>query len=123
MTSPKLRYACRQCGTWICSACGGKRANTDIHYVKYPCQKCWGLEGTLVPTMHTEKMWAEHNEGPLPTPYPYGAWPLEEDWGPGFGARSVPQPRYRGVPVPVGEVDVQSFMRGVDSVLDGGEGR
>lgn len=114
------RYACRQCGTWTCSACGeGQRTNTDIRYVNYPCSYCRGLVGTLVPTMHTAKMWAKHNDGPLPTAYPYGERPPAEEWGPGFGSRNVPQPCYRGVPLPEdAQLDMESFMRGVDATLE-----
>lgn len=116
------RYACGRCGTWTCSACGGQRANTDVRYVDYPCSRCRGLAGTLVPTMHTAKMWAKHNEGPLPTAYPYGERPSAEEWGPGFGSRDVPQPHYRGVPIPptgpYAPSDVESFKRGVDAALE-----
>lgn len=112
------RYACGRCGTWICSACGGQRANTDIRYVDYPCKRCRGLAGTLVPTMHTAKMWRTHNDGPLPEPYPYGERPPAGQWAPGFGGRTVPQPKYRGMPVPSGPLDVESFRRGVNAALD-----
>jgi hypothetical protein len=72
--------------------------------------------------MHTAKMWAKHNEGPLPTAYPYGERPPAEEWGPGFGSRDVPQPHYRGVPIPLtgpyAPSDVESFKRGVDAALE-----
>lgn len=118
------RYACERCGTWTCSSCGkGRRANTDVRYVDYPCSKCRGLTGTLVPTMHTAKMWATHNDGRLPKAYAYGEHPPAEEWGPGFGSRDVPQPHYRGVPIPTSagpysRLDIESFKRGVDATLD-----
>jgi hypothetical protein len=118
------RYACRRCGTWTCSVplCGGSRTNTDVRYVDYRCDRCWGLEGTLVPTMHTEKMWRTHNDGALPQPYPYGRTPPTSEWAAGFGPRSVTPPRYRGVPLPgpelFGRVDIRSWSLGVDAVLD-----
>lgn len=116
------RYACGRCGTWTCTACGGQRASTDTRYVDYPCPLCRGLTGVLVPTMHTARMWAKHNEGPLPKGFPYGERPPEDEWGPGFGSRDVPQPRYRDVPIPAGgpddRLDMDSFRRGVDAALD-----
>lgn len=118
------RYACGRCGAWTCSApgCGGQRPSTDIRYVDYPCTRCRGLAGTLVPTMHTAKMWAKHNDGPLPKAYPFGERPPAEKWGPGFGSRTVPQPHYRGVPIPAAgpddRLDIESFKRGVDAALE-----
>lgn len=111
------RYACGRCGTWTCSApgCGGQRTNTDVDY---PCGRCRGLTGTIVPTMHTAKMWATHNDGPLPKAYAYGERPPAEEWGPGFGDRDVPQPSYRGVPLPDYPMDTRAFMRGVDAALE-----
>lgn len=120
------RYACTQCGTWTCSTplCGGQRPTTDIRYVIYRCGRCWGLEGVLVPTMHTARMWRQHNDGPLPEPFPYGERPDPEDWDPGFGRRTVPQPLYRGVPLPgpeeFGRVDIRSWSMGVDDALNRG---
>lgn len=116
-----LRYACGRCGTWTCSACGGQRTSTDTRYVNYRCGGCWRLDGVLIPTMHTERMWHTHNEGGLPFPYPYGQRPPQEEWGAGFGPRTVPAPRYRGVPLPgpeeFGQVDVRSWSMGVDDML------
>ncbi|MFD4475908.1 hypothetical protein ACFWPU_07310 [Streptomyces sp. NPDC058471] len=113
------RYACRRCGTWNCSACDGQRANTDVRYVNYPCNRCRDLTGTLIPTMHTAKMWSTHNDGPLPMAYPYGERPPAREWGPGFGSRDVPQPHYRGVPVPADiRLNPESFRRGVDAALE-----
>lgn len=115
----KPRYASRRCGTWKCSACDGLRANTDVRYVNYPCNRCRGLTGTLTPTMHTAKMWGTHNDGPLPMAYPYGERPSAGEWGPGFGSRDVPQPQYRGVPVPADiRLNPESFRRGVDAALE-----
>lgn len=69
--------------------------------------------------MHTARMWATHNNGPLPKPYPYGERPPAEEWGPGFGGRDVPQPTYRGVPIPaVPGLDITSFHLGVDAALE-----
>lgn len=111
------RYACALCGTWVCDACGGRRTNTDIRYCTYPCSQCRGREGVLIPTMHTERMWNSHNEGELPKPYPYGERPGEEEWGNGFGHRTVPRPTYRGVPYPEYPCEMESWMRGVDAAL------
>lgn len=117
----ELRYACGRCGTWACDACEGLRPSTDVRYVNYPCPRCWGLAGTLVPTMHTEKMWRTHNDGDLPFPYPYGQRPEPENWPDGFGPRTVPQLAYRGVPWPEPGMrsltDMKSWKRGVDAAL------
>ncbi|MDW6058072.1 hypothetical protein SAZ11_08215 [Streptomyces sp. FXJ1.4098] len=68
--------------------------------------------------MHTAKMWAKHNDSPLPKAYPYGERVPADEWGPGFGVRDVPQPSYRGIPIPdVPGLDVESFKRGVDATL------
>lgn len=114
------RYACRRCGTWTCSVplCGGSRAGTDIRYDGYPCTRCRGREGVLVPTMHTARMWRLHNDGPLPVPYPYGSRPGPSEWAEGFGPRTVPPVLYRGVPLPDETMDYSAFMRGVDAALD-----
>ncbi|GHB88673.1 hypothetical protein GCM10010306_099750 [Streptomyces umbrinus] len=112
------RYACGRCGTWTCTVCGGQRTNTDTRYVNYPCTRCRGLVGTLVPTMHTAKMWAKHNDSPLPKEYAYGERVPADEWGPGFGVRDVPQLNYRGVLVPTGRLDIESFKRGVDATLN-----
>ncbi|MEW1548396.1 hypothetical protein [Streptomyces tsukubensis] len=113
------RYACRRCGTWKCSTCDGQRANTDVRYVNYPCKRCRGLNGTLIPTMHTIKMWGTHNDGPLPKAYPYGERPPVGEWALGFGNRDAPQPHYRGVPIPADiQLNLESFGRGVDAALE-----
>jgi hypothetical protein len=110
---------CARCGTFVCDNCGGRRPTTDVRYCSYPCG-CRNLTGTLVPTMHTEKMWRTHNEGELPRPYPYGTTACQGEWAPGFGHRTVPQPTYQGVPRPGPESDVtdmDSWRRGVDAAL------
>lgn len=116
----EMRYTCGRCGTWICSACGGRRINTDVRYLNYPCP-CGNLSYVLVPTMHTERMWRTHNDGGLPFPYPYGQRPEPENWPEGFGPRTIPRPRYRGVPLPGPEdrsgTDMDSWRRGVDDAL------
>jgi hypothetical protein len=111
------RYMCGTCGKWVCSACGGYRSNTNVRYCTYPCPRCRGLVGTLVPTMHTARMWRKDNDGPLPEPHPYGFRPSREDWPEGFGLRVVPGPRYRGVPLPEVPVDMTSWRMGVDAAL------
>ncbi len=116
------RYACRTCGTWTCDApgCTGQRPTTGAYYCDYRCPRCWGLTGTLIPTMHTERMWHEHNTTPLPQGYPYGQRPPPQEWGAGFGPRTV-APTYQGVPLPGPEwkdhIDMRSWMQGVDDAL------
>jgi hypothetical protein len=114
------RYACRTCGTWGCSVplCGGSRASTDVRYVNYPCPLCRGREGVLIPTMHTARMWRSHNTGELPPAYPYGQRPEPGAWTEGFGPRTVPPVRYRGIPMPDEPVDTDSWRKGVDAVRD-----
>jgi hypothetical protein len=68
--------------------------------------------------MHTIRMWHKHNDGLFPEGYAYGERPPAEKWGEGFGRRDVPQPHYRGVPVPADVRDTESFRRGVDAALD-----
>lgn len=119
------RYVCGQCGTLVCSSCGRGRPNTDIRYMNYRCEHCWGREGVLVPTMHTERMWRTHNSGDLPDPYPYGQRPEPEEWPDGFGPHTAQQPTYRGVPLPGPEqknlVDMDAWRCGVDAALRNGD--
>lgn len=113
------RFMCARCGTFVCDNCGGRRPTTDVRYCTYPCG-CRGLVGVLVPTMHTEKMWRTHNDGELPRPYPYGTTAGQDEWAPGFGPRTVPQPTYQGVPRPGPESDVtdmDSWRSGVNAAL------
>lgn len=116
------RYACLTCGTWVCDACGWKRPGASVAYRNHTCGRCPGGKGEIIPTMHTEKMWSSHNEGPLPDGHPFGIRP-EGDLQAPFGRRTdVPvQAPYRGVPVPLsgpyGRLDPASWKRGVDDAV------
>jgi hypothetical protein len=118
------RYACGRCGTWTCIECGWSRPGASALYPDQSCIKCPSREGTLIPTMHTERMWRQHNgDGALPEPYAYGERPTGDLVAP-FGRRTAnagPE-FYRGVRVPVtgpyARLDVESFKRGVDAALD-----
>ena len=118
------RYACRVCGTWTCSVCGWKRSNASVTYQEHYCGKCPSRMGTLLATMHTEKMWRWHNPGDdgLPDPYPYGQRPVDSQ--PSFGRRhAATGPEfYRDVRVPktgpYAALDVPSWKRGVDDALN-----
>jgi hypothetical protein len=121
----QLRYACSQCGTWTCSHCGWSRPGASLLFKAHNCASCGQGVGTLVPTMHTAKMWWNHNgqEGTLPQGYPYGqrpAKPAPRDGG-------TERESYRGVLVPrtgpYARLDVASWKRGVDDVLDRKDGR
>ena len=113
------RYACGRCGTWTCVSCGWKRSVASRFYQGHFCIQCPSHEGVMQASMHTERMWRRHNDPdtPLPEPYPYGQRPSGEprtsDTGPEF---------YRGIRVPAtgpyARLDVPSFKRGVDAVLD-----
>lgn len=74
----------------------------------------------MVPTMHTDRMWRNHNEGDLPHPYPYGQRPETSETR---TSQAGPE-YYRGFRVPgtgpYGRVDLSSWKLGVDAVL--GEG-
>lgn len=116
------RYACGWCGTWQCAACGWKRACASLRYPDHCCGRCASPVGTLLPTMHTERMWRRHNDADtLPEPYAYGERPS----GPGtpFGTRTAESrpESYRGVRVPRGgpyqALDLTSWKRGVDDCL------
>lgn len=118
------RYACGRCGTWTCIECGWSRPGASALYQDQSCIKCPSREGTLIPTMHTERMWRKHNgDGALPEPYAYGERPMGDLVAP-FGRRtaSAGPEFYRGVRVPVTgpytRLDVESFKRGVDAALD-----
>lgn len=111
------RYPCGSCGTWTCYRCGHARPSTGVQYCVYPCGRCRGLTGVLSPAMHTRRMWDRHNRGALPEPMAYGERPAPEDWGEGFGPRTVLPVTYRGVPYPDRPVDIESFKLGVDATL------
>lgn len=118
-----LRYACRVCGTWKCIQCGWKRPGASVAYERHQCLECNGLAGTLVPTMHTERMWRAHNSGQLPEGYPFGTRP-PGDLVPPFGSRTAGTgwPLYRGIRVPqsgpYGRTDLKSWKLGVDHALE-----
>lgn len=122
----QLRYACASCGTWTCDRCGWKRPGASVTYRNHTCGVCPGNTGQIVPTMHTERMWWLHNEGPLPTGYPYGKRPETAQpvrtGGPAPKDTVPPREFYRGVPVPgtgpYSRLDVPSWKRGVDAALD-----
>lgn len=118
------RYACRACGVWTCSACGWTRSQASLNYREHHCAKCPSREGTLLPTMHTEKMWRRHDyyDSPLPDPYPFGQRPPVDPASP-FGHRvaSTGPEFYQGIRVPptgpYAPLDVPSWKRGVDDAL------
>lgn len=115
MTQP--RYACKRCGTWICTECGWKRPGASVHYPDHTCNRCPSRQGTFTPTLHTERVWREHNDGDLPQPLVYGARPE-----PGIRVSSTPGPEfYRGLRVPkdgpYARIDIPSWKRGVDDAL------
>lgn len=122
-----LRYACESCGTWTCSRCGWKRPGASVAYRRHICGHCGSTSGTIISTMHTEKMWACHNQGPLPTGYPYGERPEggpEEPFGT-VVSNTTPEV-YRGILVPrlgpYGHTDIPSWKRGVDDALKAWKG-
>lgn len=118
----QLRYACTTCGTWVCDACGWKRPGASVAYRNHTCGRCSSQVGEIIPTMHTEKMWNSHNEGPLPEGHPFGTRP-EGDLQAPFGRRTdaPAQESYRRVPVPrsgpYSRLDLTSWKRGVDDAL------
>lgn len=113
------RYACRTCGTWTCACCGWKRPCASVTYRDHACCRCPSREGSITPTMHTERMWWRHNdEIELPKPYAYGEQPAKEP----VATTSATGPEfYRGVRVPVtgpyARIDITSWKRGVDDAL------
>lgn len=119
----ELRYACGTCGTWTCDRCGWKRSGASVAYLNHTCGRCPGRTGSIVPTMHTERMWWPHNDATeLPFGYPYGQRPeggLQQPFGPREAAvrcesyRNIPMPRTG----PYGRTDLASWKRGVDEAL------
>lgn len=119
------RYQCLACGVWTCSACGWRRKLASLAY-EHACAKCPSRTGTLVPSMHIEAMWRQHNDrsrgserAPLPPAYAWGerpAPPAEQTAPPGTGPEF-----YRGVRVPrtgpYSRLNAESFRQGVDACL------
>jgi len=107
--------------------CGWKRSGAAVAYRGHTCGHCGGVSGRIAPTMHTEQMWGTHNDGSLPTGYPYGERPEGEAEAP-FGqtvADDAPE-TYRGVLVPLrgpyAHTDIPSWKRGVDDALKARKG-
>lgn len=110
------RYLCRSCGTWACTQCGWKRPGASIFYQDHACRWCPSREGTLTSTLHTERIWKQHNDGDLPEPLNYNAIRSQEP-----RTASIGTDFYRGVRVPeigpYARFDLGSWKRGVDDAL------
>ena len=133
MTAPP-RYACRTCGQWICDQCGWRRSGASVRYTDHSCARCGCTTGEMLPTMHNESMWREHNANadwdvPLPTGHPYGVQAPPDDAPGDFGTRAAGRAPtvYQGVPAPrqgpYQRLDIKSWQRGVDDALKATEGQ
>ena len=121
MASP--RYPCGTCGVCECAACGWKRSQASLSYGDHYCGRCPSRTGSMIPTMHTERMWRRHNgyDGELPESYAYGERPAELDSPFGTRTATTGPVFYRGVKVPrqgpYQQFDLASWKRGVDDCL------